>query len=451
MNRQQRRAAEKQHQKGQRFALDDLLGQAIKSHRQGNLAAAEKIYRAILRIIPQQPDACHFLGVLLHQIGRSESAVESIKRAIAINPNYTDAYNNLGNVYKEIGDVEKATEAYRKVIELFPEHSAALNNLGVVLKDLGEFEESVRCLQKAIALEPTRADYFHNLGNAYRKQGDLRKSAEACRQSIALQPYQADAYKSLWRTLYLAREFEEATHVLRQWLEFDPDNPVAQHTYAAHMGGELVPERASDGYVRQTFDVFAGSFDNVLERLEYRAPGLVAKAVGDVRPTPGGDWIVLDAGCGTGLCGPLLRPYAARLVGVDLSPKMLAKAAGREVYEELVEAELVGYLEQKPSAFDLIVSADTLVYFGELRPFLQAAKNALLPGGHLVFTLEKGESGLGFKLNIHGRYSHAPGYVETVLADAGFKICTIDNETLRKEAGVPVSGLLVTASKLAEN
>ena len=28
---------------------------------------------------------------------------------------------------------------------------------------------------------------------------------------------------------------------------------------------------------------------------------------------------MLDAGCGTGLCAPLLRPYASRLTGVDLS------------------------------------------------------------------------------------------------------------------------------------
>ncbi len=36
---------------------------------------------------------------------------------------------------------------------------------------------------------------------------------------------------------------------------------------------------------------------------------------------------MLDLGCGTGAAGALLRPAATRLVGVDLSANMLAKAA----------------------------------------------------------------------------------------------------------------------------
>ena len=445
MNRQQRRALEKQNRQGRSTLLYDVLNKAIKTHQEGNLAAAEKMYHSILRTIPNQPDACHYLGVLFHQSGRSGEAIASINRAIIASPNYTDAYNNLGNVYKETGDLEKATEAYRKVIELSPNHPAALNNLGIVLKGLGEYAEAIAAIQKAIELEPTKADYFHNLGNAYRKQGDLKKSAEAFRQSIALQPYQADAYRGLWRTLYLAQEFDEAAKVLLQWLAFDPDNAIAKHTYAAYMGGELVPERASDDYVQQTFDNFAGSFDQVLKRLDYRAPDLVARAVSRVYQTPCKELAVLDAGCGTGLCGPLLRPYAANLIGVDLSPKMLAKAEGRGVYDELAEAELVGYLEQRPVTFDLIVSADTLVYFGELGTFIQTARNALRPGGHLVFTLEKGDCDEGFKLNIHGRYSHKQEYVESLIISSGMQISAIEDEKLRDEAGLPVMGILVTA------
>lgn len=445
MNRQQRRAAEKQRQKGQSIALSDVLSSAISLHQEGRLADAESNYRAILQAVPQHLDACHYLGLLLHQRGQSVEGIGLIQRAIDILPTYTDAHNNLGNVYKETGELNKAAECYRKVIDLTPDHGPALNNLGVVLQNQGEYQEAVMALQKATALAPENYDFFQNLGNAYRKQGDFRRAAEAFRRSIALQPYQADAYKNLWRTHYLAREFEAAADVLRQWLEFDPKNPVALHTLAAHTGEGGIPDRASNGYVQQTFDKFAGSFDQVLENLDYRAPELVARAVGKLHLKAEANLSVLDAGCGTGLCGPLLRPYAATLVGVDLSPKMLAKAVGRQVYEELIEAELVAYLEGQIASFDLIVSADTLVYFGELRPFLQAAKRSMLAGGHLIFTLEKGECGLDYKLNIHGRYSHDREYVETAMAGAGLRICDIEEATLRKEAGEPVLGLLVTA------
>ena len=445
MNRQQRRTAEKKLRKGQSIALEDVLSSAISLHQEGRVAEAEGNYRAILQAFPQQPDAWHYLGLLLHQQGQSVEGIELIQRAIEILPAYTDAHINLGNIYKEIGDLDKAVVCYRKVIELAPDHGPALSNLGVALQNQGEYEQAVVVLRKATELAPGNHYFFQNLGNAYRKQGCFKQAAEAFRHSIALQPYQADAYKNLWRTLYVAQEFEEAAEVLRQWLKFDPENPVAQHTLAAYTGGEDVPDRASNDYVQQIFDNFAGSFDQVLERLDYQAPGLVSGAVGKLHRKAAANLIVLDAGCGTGLCGPLLKPYSATLVGVDLSPKMLAKAVGRQVYKDLVEAELVAYIEQQTGVFDLIVSADTLVYFGELRPFLRAAKSALLVGGHLVFTLEKGECGLDYKLNLHGRYSHAREYVETVVVEAGLRVCGIEEAILRKEAGEPVLGLLVTA------
>lgn len=444
MNRKARRSAK--HKPDHPISPDEALTLAMRLHRDGVPGDAEKLYRAILQLLPQHPDACHFLGVLLHQNGRSEEAIAYIQQAIASSPGYADAYNNLGNVYKETGDFAKAEQAYRTVINLVPNHVEALNNLGVTLKNQDKHEEALLALQQAIALAPGRADYFHNLGNVYRKQNDYTKAAEAFRHSIALQPYQSNAYRGLWRTLYSVGELEEAGKLLREWLGRDPDNPIAKHNYAAFLGGEDIPERASDDYVRHTFDSFAGSFDQALARLEYRAPQLVANAVGTVALGQDG-LAILDAGCGTGLCGPLLRPYAGRLVGVDLSPKMLAKAAGRQVYEELAEAELVDYMERNPAVFDLIVSADTLVYFGELRPFANAAHQALRIGGHLVFTLEKELSEAGYKLNPHGRYSHSPAYVEAVLSAAGLGICTLDEAALRNEAGKPVLGMVITAMR----
>jgi predicted TPR repeat methyltransferase len=156
---------------------------------------------------------------------------------------------------------------------------------------------------------------------------------------------------------------------------------------------------------------------------------------------------VLDAGCGTGLCGPLLKPYVKRLIGVDLSSGMLNKARGRALYDDLVEADLVTYLNGCHACFDLIVSADTLVYFGDLQPFLQSAQKALKRAGNLVFTLEKCEEAAdnGYKLNFHGRYSHTHDYVKEALDFSGFAMQSAESVVLRKESGQPVIGMLVVA------
>ena len=111
----------------------------------------------------------------------------------------------------------------------------------------------------------------------------------------------------------------------RQWLEADAGSSVARHMLAA-CTGEAIPERASDGYVRDVFDAFAGSFDQVLDQLGYRGPGLIADLLDRALPLPDASLVVADAGCGTGLCADFLRPRARRLVGVDLSAGMLARA-----------------------------------------------------------------------------------------------------------------------------
>lgn len=158
---------------------------------------------------------------------------------------------------------------------------------------------------------------------------------------------------------------------------------------------------------------------------------------------------VLDAGCGTGLCGPFIRKMARHLVGIDLSSDMLAEARKRGSYDELIECEMTGYLSKQSRAFDVIISADTLCYFGNLQAVLAAASGSLRQRGKLVFTVEDmGQSNeLGYQLKQHGRFCHSEEYIRKTLLEAGFTVESISQANLRKERGAPVIGLVVTATK----
>jgi predicted TPR repeat methyltransferase len=109
---------------------------------------------------------------------------------------------------------------------------------------------------------------------------------------------------------------------------------------------------------------------------------------------------------------------------------------------------LTAYLENHPDSFDLIVSADTLVYFGDLDAVSRVARAALRPLGYLVFTVEQAAEGT-YRLNPHGRYSHSGEYVRRVLEDAGLFVIAIDATTLRMENEVPVAGWIVSARRPA--
>jgi predicted TPR repeat methyltransferase len=128
---------------------------------------------------------------------------------------------------------------------------------------------------------------------------------------------------------------------------------------------------------------------------------------------------------------------------------MLAHAKEKNVYDKLLKTELTDYLRDNWGAFDLIVSGDALVYFGELKDVVAAAAAALRPNGLFVFTLEHaigGGTDLDYRLGLHGRYSHTRAYVEQLLAFSRLQPEIIQAE-LRMEAGIPVAGLVIRATK----
>ena len=418
---------------------------AVSLHRAGEFDKAEQLYQRLLTTKPDHVEALHFLGVLYHQRGQSERAVKSIKAAIALAPNYADAHNNLGNVLKESNQLEPALRAYRRVVAINPDHADAWNNLGVLLRGQGHYDEADKAYAAALALNPTLAVAWQNRGNLLARINRLEDAVAAYSRVLALQPRNTAAYDALGKTLYRARKVEQAIEVYRQWLQANPDSSVARHMLAA-CTGEAIPARASDGYVRDVFDGFAGSFDQVLDQLGYRAPSLIRELLERTLPQPNASLIIADAGCGTGLCADFLRPRANKLVGVDLSSGMLARARARNTYDQLVEAELSTWLASQPDAYDLIVSADTLCYFGSLEGALSGAASALRPGGLLVFTVEKASESVGaYELHPSGRYSHAEHYVREGLARATLTLLAVEPVVLRREGGHEVNGLLVSA------
>lgn len=398
---------------------DPMLLKAIATHRAGRTSEARVMYQRILRRRPHDPDALNFLGMLEFQAGDDTgraTGIELLQRSLRSLPSNPHAWINLGNMLMGTGDEENAVRAYGRATDLAPDMWQAWFNRATCLRRLRRLEEAMECLKTAISLKPE-----HDV-----------------------------AYERLGLILYRAGKTKELADLYRDWVKYNPNNPTARHMYAAAVG-DVVPDRASDDYVRATFDGFADLFDENLSDLCYQAPRLVAEAVARHRPGEGAAQQdeVLDAGAGTGLCGLLLRPNAARLVAVDLSSGMLEKARARRIYDELVATELCAFMRDRPHSYDVIVSADTLVYFGALEPPLEAAGTCLRPGGLLVFTVERWDTAdpdATYRMGIHGRYMHAAGYVDAALRGARFEPLELAQVVLRSELGTDVQGLLVVAA-----
>jgi predicted TPR repeat methyltransferase len=204
-----------------------------------------------------------------------------------------------------------------------------------------------------------------------------------------------------------------------------------------------------EGYVRALFDGYAPRFEQALEGLTYRAPELLFRAVeashAGVRMKFGS---ALDLGCGTGLAALPFRPFSDWMVGVDLSPAMLAQARSKGLYDRLIESEVGAFLAGEArikARYHLVLAADVFMYFEDLAPVLTLAAQVLASPGQLAFSVETHE-GDGVTLRETLRYAHGKAHVQAALAAAGLKPISLDFASTRTEKGVPVPGLIVVAT-----
>jgi predicted TPR repeat methyltransferase len=428
----------------------------------GDPVQAEASYQRALAANPEGALSHYSLARLWHLGGKLDDADRGYREALARDPNLAEAHFNLGRLLLERGDASQAEAELRNVLRLDPSQAGAQSYLGDALFAQRRMVEALDAYDDAAEREPTVAATQFDVGKVLEFLSRHDEAIDRYRRCIVLEPTSVAAREGLARALQAAGRTPEAIASVEEWLSLTPGQPIAQHLLAS-LGAREAPARASDAYVRDTFDRFAPDFDATLGRLQYQAPHLLVAGLELARGAPHGDLAILDAGCGTGLCGPLLKPFASRLEGVDLSRAMLDRAWRGRGYDHLHEGELTHFIAGYMSSWDAIVSADTLCYFGDLAPISKVSARALRPGGVLTFTLERleplativGETGgamgsrparaaPGYALGPHGRYAHSENYVRETLEAAGFEV-TMGNGVLRHEGGKPVEGLIVVA------
>jgi len=388
-------------------ALQGRYRDALALHRAGQLDAAEAGYRGILAARPKSFHALHMLGVLRGQRDDWAEAERLIAAAVQVDPNVAAAHANLGNARRLLGQRAAALDSYERSLRLQPANVGALKGRGLLLWELDRTEEALASYDTLLAVEPDYADGWIMRGACLDKLGRLEESIAAYRRAL---------------------DFEHAS------------DPEKVRYVLASMGGGEAPARSPVHYVRSLFDKYARRFDDHLVRqLRYRGPALVLEVL---RPFLGeGLRDAVDLGCGTGLGGELLRPHAARLVGIDLSPKMLEEAGRKQVYDSLVEADMVAWLAGQRLTYDLAVAIDAFIYLGDLAPALAACRDALRPGGLFAFTIERSD-GDAPRLLGSLRYAHPPGYVRQLAEAGGWRIESETAHALRQEDRQDVAGQL---------
>jgi predicted TPR repeat methyltransferase len=422
------------------------LGVAL-GHMQRFREAADALQKS-LSLGMQRPEAFQHLGNALLQLNRFAEAETIARRAVEGAPNSAESWQTLGESLGNLKRPDEAAECFRRAIALKPDFALPHYALGMTLGNLDRVDEAIDSLRTALRLRPEFPEALSTLGTMLIGKRQLDEAIEILRKAAQLRPSHLDTHIELARALELARRYPEAVDTFKEILKLSPGNANVEFHIAA-LSGKDAPSAPPASLVTTLFERHAETFDeHLLGKLEYRVPRLLHEAV--VAAGAGANLDVLDLGCGTGLCGVLLRPMARKMIGIDLSPAMLVKARERNIYDGLEVADVTATLRASRSRYDLLVAGDVLCYIGDLSEVIAAAAGSLRSGGLFAFSVEV-HAGPGWLLRPTRRYAHAPGYIRQATAAVGFEAVLFQETILRKEAGNDVSGLIVVLRKLTDS
>jgi predicted TPR repeat methyltransferase len=294
------------------------------------------------------------------------------------------------------------------------------------------------------ARELTAAE-LATLTRRLRAIGNIQACYLCGKRAVELQPDNADAWYDLGEVAQCVGKREEARIAYQKYFDVHPEDGEIEHLLIA-LRDDAPPPRASDRAIEHIYKAFAASYESRMRQdLKYAGPERISDALTAVagdRHFP----LVLDLGCGSGLAGEMIRPRAGDLTGVDLSSDMIALAKARNIYDRLDVAEITAWLNAGEVPFDLVMSCDCLIYFGDLSVIVAAAARRLRPGGFFAMSMERGERP-PFHLTDTGRYTHHPDHVRDVAAKAGLSVARMDEAFLRMEWGEEVIGLYAILTK----
>ena len=342
----------------------------------------------------------------------------------------------------EAGRFDFAEQRFVASLVLLPGRVSTLINLAATRLALARPQEALDVADEVLAVEPDNPEALFHRGNALGALGRQQEALASYDKLLALDPGLAQAWSNRGGILREMNRFSEAGHAFEQAIAHGADAELNAY-YLAAVGAQPAPAAAPAHYVESLFDGYANQFEqHLVQVLHYRAHGVLTKNLEGL--AQGRFASALDLGCGTGLCGPLVRPMAARLTGVDISSRMIDKARALGVYEHLVHADLLDYLRTSGESFDLVLAADVFTYIGELSPVFGAVHKVMGAAGVFCFSTELGgRDGHDFELLPSLRYAHSERYLRALAAQHGFELVKLLRQAIREDQRHAIEGLYV--------
>jgi predicted TPR repeat methyltransferase len=396
--------------------MTDRLGESslhdARSHYSaGRFDQAAGLFREYLHTHPKDCEALEALGAICLQTGHIERGQYFLGEAARLNPGSLNAWRLRGAALMQLKRHEAALACFDRALRLKPDYIEALVNRAVALFEMKRFNEALAGYDRVLALDPQNAVAWTNRGNVFQTLSRHEEAVACYNRALAIQP---DLETAKQNRFFVQLKLRQVSRI---------------HGRA----------------LRETFDEVSPRFDALMvDKLKYSAHlqlrTLAERVIVPLAPPHA----ILDLGCGTGLVGEAFKDVAVggRLDGIDLAPRMIEAARARGIYDDLILDDLETALAGPGRSYDLILSADTMIYLGDLAPTFSGVANRLQPGGFYIFAVEA-KTGEGWEQTPANRFRHSGAYLREEGARAGLACVEMMQSVLRLEADEPVQGLVM--------
>jgi predicted TPR repeat methyltransferase len=416
-----------------------LFLQGVEDFEAGRLQEAERVFEASLELLPGRVSTLVNLGATKLRLSKPLEALDALDQALAREPGDRDAWCHRGEALARLGRYEEAIASCDKAIAIEAGFPPAWQRRAMLLTRLRRYEEALIALDRLAALLPGHGETWQHRGQTLQKLGRHDEALLCYDKALSLDRNLAQAWTLRGGILKDQRRLDEAVECYREALAHGGEAELNRY-FLASLVGRDAPASAPQRYVQTLFDDYADTFDeHLVSVLRYEAHRFLVDNLRGVGPERFG--AALDLGCGTGLCGPLVKPAVQRLDGVDLSPLMLDKARALGVYEQLVQGDLVEHLRGTPQTYDLVLSADVFIYVGDLEPVFAGVSRVMNRGGVFCFSAEQAGDEQLFQLTTQQRYAHSERYVRQLAERHGFETVKMLRHAIREDQRKPIAGL----------
>lgn len=431
-----------------REEIATLFEAAIAHFRAGRLPDAESACREVLKLAPMHGEALHLYGILAVQSDNFSEAIESLQKALLIKPKNVEILSNLGIALRRQRRPTEAIDCLEHALSIKPGLPEALYNLGLVFHEQGKHDQANAQFHEVLRVRPDYPVLLFNLAIRLQEQGKLDDAIDRYTDALRLRPDFLEARYHVGVLFAMRNRFEDAHDHLARYLAGDPGDRMGARMVLARIGLGPLPAGASNTHVNRMYELRADTYD---KWNTYYGNETVARTLTKLLPDSD-TFDILDAGCGTGLSGVLVREVARQLDGVDLSSAMLNKAKQKGVYTNLHQNDFVAFMVDHPASYDVVISAGALIHFGDLTSTFEAAATTLRNEGLFVFTLFLNEEAReGHEVIVAplggycegGCYLHGRGYVGRVAHDTGFSVVSIETNLHERSKGNEKPGLVV--------